>query len=122
MKILLQRSHVGEFAASGTLSIAGEYICDTCEHSLHQVPPGTYQIYIMYSKQFHRKMPFLLEAPGVCLAYGNGIYNCQDGRILLGTTIIPGCLKNSKVPFLKLYDRINHAIRRGHTVELKIDN
>jgi hypothetical protein len=76
----------------------------------------------MYSKHFRRKMPFLLEAPDVCLAYGNGIYNCQDARILLGTTIIPGCLKNSKEPFLLLYDRINHAIRRGHSVKLKIEN
>ena len=122
MKILLHRHHFGEYAASGRLSICGEYVCDTCEHSLHLVPPGIYHIYIMYSKQFHRKMPFLLEAPDVCLAYGNGIYNSQDGRILLGTTIIPGCLKNSKEPFLQLYDRINHSIRRGHEVKLKIEN
>ncbi len=122
MKIILQRSHFWEYATLGRLSICGEYVCDTCEHSLHRVPPGTYHIYIMYSKEFKRKMPFLLEAPDVCLGYGNGIYNCKDGRILLGTTIIPGCIKNSKDPFLLLYDRINHAIRRGHSVELKIEN
>ena len=74
----------------------------------------------MYSKLFHRKMPFLMEAPHACLAYGNGIYSNPDGRILLGTTIIPGCLKNSREPFLRLYDRINQSLRRGHEVTLII--
>ena len=74
----------------------------------------------MYSKQFHRKMPFLMEAPHAFIAFGNGIFNSPDGRILLGTTIIPGCLKNSREPFLRLYDRINQSIRRGHEVTLII--
>ncbi|MBP5595521.1 MAG: hypothetical protein J6Y02_09065 [Pseudobutyrivibrio sp.] len=120
MKILLHRSHIGEFATSGTLSIAGEYITDTAEHSLHKVPAGTYHIGLIYSKLFHRKMPFLMEAPDVCLAFGNGIYTCTDGRILLGTTIIPGIVKNSREPFLRLYDRINQSLRRGHEVLLEI--
>lgn len=120
MKILLHRHHVGEFATSGTLSISGEYICDTCEHSLHIVPAGTYHIELRYSKLSHRKMPFLSEAPDACLAFGNGIYTCKDGRILLGTTIVPGCMKNSHEPFLRLYDRINHSLRRGHEVVLEI--
>ncbi len=38
----------------------------------------------------------------------------------LGTTIIPGCLKHSREPFLRLYDRINQSIRRGHEVTLII--
>lgn len=120
MKILLHRHHVGEFATDGKLSIGGEKICDICEHSLYRVPEGIYHIIIRYSKQFKRKMPFLLEAPEVCLAYGNGIYSCTDGRILLGSTIIQGCLKHSKEPFLRLYDRINTSLRRGHEVMLEV--
>lgn len=121
MKILLHRHHIGEFATTGRLSISGEYVCDTCEHSLYRVPAGTYHIELRYSKLFRRKMPFLSEAPDVCLAFGNGIYSCKDGRILLGTTIIPGCMKNSKEPFLRLYDRINKSLRRGHEVTLRIE-
>lgn len=120
MKILLQRHHLGEFATDGRLSISGEYITDTCEHSPFKVPVGSYHIELKYSKLYHRKMPFLSEEPDVCLAFGNGIYSCTDGRILLGTTIIPGCLKNSKEPFLRLYDRINQSLRRGHQVLLEI--
>lgn len=120
MKITLHRSHIGEFATDGRLSIGGEYICDTCEHSLYRVPAGTYHIILSNSKLFRRKMPFLMEAPDACLAFGNGIYSCTDGRILLGTTIVPGCLKNSKKTFLRLYDRINQSLRRGHEVELKV--
>ena len=120
MKILLHRHHVGEFATTGRLSIGGEYITDTAEHSLHKVPAGTYHIELRYSNLFHRKMPFLMEAPDVCLAFGNGIYSCTDGRILLGTTIVPGCMKESRKAFLQLYDRINHSLRRGHEVLLEI--
>lgn len=120
MKILLQRHHLGEFATDGRLSISGEQVCDTAEHSAYRVPAGTYHIILMYSKQFHRKMPFLMEAPSVCLAFGNGIYSSTDGRILLGTTIIPGCVKHSREPFIKLYNRINTSLRRGHEVTLTI--
>ena len=120
MKITLRRHQIGEFATSGRLSVSGEYITDTAEHSHYRIPAGTYHIIIRYSKQFKRKMPFLLEAPEVCLAYGNGIYSSTGGRILLGTTIIPGCMKHSREPFLRLYDRINTSIRRGHEVVLEI--
>ncbi len=120
MKITLHRSHIGEFATDGRLSNGGEYITDTAEHSLYRVPAGTYHIELRYSKLFRRKMPFLSEAPDACLAFGNGIYSCTDGRILLGTTIVPGCVKESRKTFLRLYDRINHSIRRGHEVLLEI--
>ena len=119
MKILLHRYRVGEFATDGSLSIGGEKICDTTEHTLYRPPAGTYTIVLKYSKAHHRKMPFLAEA-GVCLAPGNGIYGCTDGRILLGTSIVPGCMKHSRQPFMRLYDRINTSIRRGHQVSLTI--
>ena len=120
MKITLHRRQIGELATDGKLSIGGEYVCDTCEHSSYRVPAGTYHIILSNSNLFRRKMPFLMEAPDACLAFGNGIYSCTDGRILLGTTIVPGCLKNSKKTFLRLYDRINQSLRRGHEVLLEI--
>ena len=120
MEILLHRHHVGELATAGVLSINGEKICDTAEHSLYRVPVGIYHIILKYSKLAHRKMPFLQEAPDVCLAFGNGIYSCKDGRILLGTSICPGCLMHSREPFMKLYNRINTSLRRGHEVKLTI--
>ncbi len=73
-----------------------------------------------YSKEYGRKVPFLVEAPNVCLAIGNGAYSSFDGRILLGTYIAPGCLKLSREPFMQLYNRINASLRRGHEVTIKI--
>lgn len=120
MKITLHRYRIGELASDGRLSIGGEKICDTAEHSRFRVQPGTYHIILRYSKQFHRKMPFLAEAPGVCIAFGNGAYSSTDGRILLGTHIVPGCLMHTREPFMKLYNRISTSLRRGHEVTLTI--
>lgn len=55
-----------------------------------------------------------------CLAIGNGIFNRKDGRIILGTKIVPGCLKCSRESFMQLYDRINQSMRRGHDITLTI--
>lgn len=120
MEILLHRYRVGEPATDGRLTIGGEYVCDTAEHSRYRPPVGTYSIVLKYSKTHRRKMPFLVETPNICLAIGNGIYSSTDGRILLGTHICPGCVKHSREPFMKLYNRINTSLRRRHEVTLRI--
>lgn len=59
--------------------------------------------------------------PVAFLSMGNGIYNVHDSRIILGTHIIPGCVKHSYESFKLLYDRINNSIRRGNNVTLMIE-
>ena len=120
LDIHLHRRNVGKVACDGTITIGGELICDTTEHSMHRPPVGTYSIALRYSGTHGRKVPVLVETPGICLVHGNGIYNRRDGRILLGLFLAPGCVKHSYHHFMLLYDRINAALRRGHEVTLRI--
>ena len=120
MQIHLHRHHIHTVACDGTLSIDGIRFCDTAEHARHRVPVGTYRIALKHSKVHGRKMPTLVEAPTACLATGNGIWNSPDGRILLGTYISPGCVKQSREPFMQLYNRLNTTLRRGNDVTIRI--
>ena len=120
LNIHLRRHRISKIACDGTIIINGSRICDTAEHSQYRVPAGTYHIALCKSQKHGRKVPILVEAPGVCLVHGNGIYGCRDGRILLGLYLAPGCVKHSYPHFKLLYDRINAALRRGHEVTLRI--
>ena len=120
LHIHLYRRHVSKVACDGTLSINGDHVCDTAEHSQYRVPAGTYHIVLCKSQTYGRKVPILVEAPGICLVHGNSIYGKRDGRILVGLYIIPGWLKHSNILFMQLYNRINAALRRGHEVTITI--
>ena len=72
----------------------------------------------------HRK-PFVginTKLPRVCpmLKPGNGVYHREDGSIIVGEYIAPGCLKHPKTAFDNLYDRIRKNIERGNPVTLTI--
>ena len=62
--------------------------------------------------------------PCVCpmLKPGNGVHHRKDGSIILGTRIIPGCLKHPLHAFIPLAERIRKAIARGHKVLLVVSN
>ena len=60
--------------------------------------------------------------PRVCpmLKPGNGVYHREDGSIIVGEYLVPGCLKHPKTAFDNLYDRIRKSAERGHEVILTI--
>lgn len=60
--------------------------------------------------------------PCICpmLKPGNGVHHREDGSIILGTRIIPGCLKHPLQAFNPLAERIRKAIARGTVITLKI--
>lgn len=129
MNILIHRHSIREITCDGTLSINGIYLCDTAEHSQYRPPAGTYRITIRNSRKYKRMMPILeplnhpkTNAPHFpfTITMGNGIYNRTDGRIIIGTHNVPGCLVKSKELFLKFFDRIFKTIKRGHEVTLTI--
>ena len=127
MEIHIYRHSVKTITCDGTLRIDGSRICDTAENTLFRIPAGTYDVVLRHDKTFARKVPTLIprqengrKTAAAVLAIGNGIFNCRDGRIILGTYIVPGCLKCSREPFMLLYDRINNSQRRGNTVTLFI--
>lgn len=69
-----------------------------------------------------RLASWITSMPHYCpmLTAGNGVYNRDDGAILLGEYLVPGCLKNPKEPFERVYQMIRKAYERGHQITLTI--
>ncbi|MCR4921485.1 MAG: DUF5675 family protein [Bacteroidaceae bacterium] len=120
LEIPLHRHRVKETTCDGTISISGGSVCDTTEHARHRLSAGTYHICLCRNKTFGRRVPTIKEQPTICIVPGNGIWNATDGRIIVGHTICPGCVKLSRPLFILLYGRINAALRRGHEVLLRV--
>lgn len=62
------------------------------------------------------------KMPTIChqIKAGNGVYHREDGTILVGTYLAPGCLKHPKATFENIYDRIRKSIERGHNLTFTI--
>ena len=62
------------------------------------------------------------KLPCVCpmLKPGNGVYHREDGSIIVGEYLVPGCLKHPKTAFDNLFDRIRKSAERGHAITLTI--
>ena len=138
MHILITRYRYKPATIDGQLSIDGIRICDCAENAHTALPPGTYSITIVHCRQYARKMPVVakltahcsqptahcsqLTAHCVCpmLKPGNGVYHREDGSIIVGEYLVPGCLKHSRFTFDNLYDRIRKNIQRGKEVTLTI--
>ena len=130
MHILITRYRYKPATIDGQLSIDGIRICDCAENAHTALPPGTYSITIVHCRQYARKMPLITPISNqssvinnrVCpmLKYGNGVYNREDGSILVGEYLVPGCLKHSRFTFDNLYDRIRKNLQRGKEVTLTI--
>ena len=130
MHILITRHRYKPATIDGQLSIDGIRICDCAENAHTALPPGTYSIAIVHCRQYARKMPLITPISNqssvinnrVCpmLKYGNGVYNREDGSILVGEYLVPGCLKHSRFTFDNLYDRIRKNLQRGKEVTLTI--
>ena len=148
MNIKITRYRQKPETIDGQLSIDGIRICDCAENAHTALPPGTYPIAIVPCRQYARKMPVVAKPiahcsqltshcsschrrpsvgintklPHVCpmLKPGNGVYHREDGSIIVGEYLVPGCLKHSKTAFDNLYDRIRKNIERGNEVTLTI--
>ena len=51
---------------------------------------------------------------------GNGVHHREDGSIILGTQVIPGCLIHPLQAFEPLAERIRKAIKRNKVITLVI--
>ena len=130
MHILITRHRYKPATIDGQLSIDGIRICDCAENAHTALPPGTYSITIVHCRQYARKMPLITPISNqssvinnrVCpmLCPGNGVYNREDGSIIVGEYLVPGCLKHSRFTFDNLYDRIRKNLQRGKEVTLTI--
>ena len=130
MHILITRHRYKPATIDGQLSIDGISICDCAENAHTALPPGTYSITIAHCRQYARKMPLITLISNqssvinnrICpmLKPGNGVYHREDGGIIVGEYLVPGCLKHSRTAFDNLYDRIRKNLQRGKEVTLTI--
>ena len=130
MHILITRYRYKPATIDGQLSIDGIRICDCAENAHTALPPGTYSITIVHCRQYARKMPLITPISNqtsvinnrICpmLKPGNGVYHREDGSIIVGEYLVPGCLKHSRFTFDNLYDRIRKNLQRGKEVTLTI--
>ena len=130
MHILITRHRYKRATIDGQLSIDGIRICDCAENAHTALPPGTYSITIVHCRQYARKMPLITPISNqssvinnrICpmLKPGNGVYHREDGSIIVGEYLVPGCLKHSRFTFDNLYDRIRKNLQRGKEVTLTI--
>ena len=72
----------------------------------------------------HRRLSVGINTklPRVCpmLKPGNGVYHREDGSIIVGEYLVPGCLKHPKPAFANLFDRIRKSAERGCAITLTI--
>ena len=125
---------------SGAIYIDGIRVCDTEENPRTALPAGEYRVVRHHCKQYGRFMPVIGEPrcekcrklpdevylnttlPTVCpmLKPGNGVHHRADGSIILGTRVVPGCLKHPLDAFNPLAERVRKAASRGTVITLKI--
>lgn len=137
MQINIHRTHISEKVTDGTLSIGGQKVCNTAENTNYRIAPGTYTIRLLKQRRWGRKMPTLIPDSGISttpdsgdsnvrksttpvIAFGNGVYNRYDYRILVGETLVPGVVLKTFETFITLFDRIYATIRRGKPVTVII--
>lgn len=144
---LIRVKHRSE-SIDGILKVDGESLCDTAENATGALPPGTYRILRVFCKQYNRFVPKILlpyetkdssrylcatcvkqkgvsnntRFPFVChqIKMGNGIHNRDDGSIILGTRICPGCLTHTREPYENLSDRLRKISGRGNEITLTV--
>jgi hypothetical protein len=130
MNIQLKRRYLGEGYTIGTLSIDGQYFCDTLEDAVRQVkvygktaiPYGRYNIILNVSPHFGRILPRLIDVPqfeGVLIHRGNTAEDTA-GCILVGENKVKGKVINSTPYEIGLVKMMHEAIDRGEKITIEI--
>lgn len=130
MNIELKRRYLGEVYTIGSLSIDGQYFCDTLEDAVRQVkvygktaiPYGRYNIILNVSPHFGRILPRLIDVPqfdGVLIHRGNTAEDTA-GCILVGENKVKGKVINSTPYEIGLVKMMQEAIDRGEKITIEI--
>lgn len=142
MEILIKRISRNGVILDGALYVNGNKLCDTAENAQVSIPAGTYRVTTHYCKQLARTIPMISNIrncgnctpiedwnassvlPKKCamLRFGNGMYGCYDGSILIGERIVSGCMKHSEQMFEILMAQIKRAQREFRDIELVVED
>lgn len=137
MKMHLIRTSKQESLTTGVLYVEGHLLCHTLEPTRRNlpkeqkvkgktaIPEGTYEIRLLTSPKFRRKMPYLMNVPhftGIMIHCGNSVEDTH-GCILVGerSEYGPGSLTNSRPTFTKLYKMLEMAIGAGDKISITIE-
>jgi hypothetical protein len=140
MMLQLVRDPSNQFCTFGRLSVDGQFECFTLEDVVREVPgqpveqwkipeqtaipSGTYNVIVNMSQHFQKPLPLLLNVAGfdgVRIHSGNTAAD-TEGCILLGQSEGPAAVLNSRVAFDALFPKIQAALARGETVQIRITN
>ena len=131
MKLVLNRTYLGDSYTIGKLYIDGVYFCDTLEDKVrdlskeekvkHQtaIPKGTYKVIVNQSPRLKRDLPRLLNVPhfdGILIHRGNTADD-SSGCILVGENKIIGKVINSTKYEIELVKKLKEA--DDVTIEVK---
>ena len=146
MTLTITHTQMTAHACDGVLYIDGQRLCDTTENVSTALHPGVYTILRHYCRQYGRHVPLITGSPGhnaalrctccprggehygntllpTCcpqLKMGNGVHGRTDGSVLMGTLIVPGCMKHTRTPYGLLSERLRKASGRGVAVTLVV--
>lgn len=124
MNMELRRISHGHEAVDGQIWIGDQKVCDCVENARTAIPAGTYPVRLIKCHQYNRKMPLIMDGKPQSRAHcplfcpGNGVHGRTDGRIIVGQSLVPGCLIHSQPAFDVLCERIRKNIARGNQINL----
>ena len=124
MKLTLKRYDFTPEATFGKLFVDGVFECEVLEdfdrklesggekiYGETAIPRGKYHVLITYSNRFKRDLPLLLEVPqfeGIRIHPGNTAADTL-GCLLVGTARVGNTIRNSKIAFNALFQKLEAA-------------
>ena len=144
MILRVERFEFGPKATVGNFMVNGSRFCFCLEDVVREVPGkpvgewkvagvtaipyGTYDVVIVYSQRFQRRMPLLLNVPGfngIRIHSGNTDAD-TEGCILLGDTYDPAVnidfIGQSRVAFDRFFPLLDTALGKNEPCYIQIDH
>jgi hypothetical protein len=144
MELKLERRFLKAGYTIGSLSVNGEYFCDTLEDAdrgltqsmppeeirsrkvAHEtaIPTGEYRVIVTHSPSKKRVLPRLLDVPGFSgiLIHRGNTKRDTSGCILVGENKIKGKVVNSTQYEKRLVETLTEAQERGEEIKMTIIN
>lgn len=136
MKVWLDRKEYADEATLGDIYVDGVFECVSLEDEIAIggkkdpgntcIPEGTYELVVMWSPRFKRRLPLLVDVPGfdgIRIHPGNTVDD-TSGCLLVGEKIIQHqgrpFLTHSTAAFDRLYAKLSEADGKGERITLEV--
>lgn len=105
MIIELHRKQIQDETTDGYLTIGGQQVCHTAEHTPVMLPPGRYEL---SRRQYY-------------FTFGNGVYTLRTPHIIVGEYRCRGLVIHSHDTYRRIYERLKKAFARKEKVVLVVN-